>query len=231
MHANGPKGETGHPESWHGEAAHFVFRRAAVIVAHPDDETLWAGGLILAHPECDWTVIGLCRASDPDRAPKFHRALARLGAHGALGDLDDGPEQRPLAEGTVTEAVTALLPRSDAFDVVLTHSPRGEYTKHRRHEETGRAVASLWMAGLLNAKVLWLFAYEDGQRQYLPRAIPTAHWKQALSDGLWRAKRAIITDVYGFSAGSFEASTTPREEAFWCFESAAACRQWLEHSV
>ena len=30
-------------------------RRVAVIVAHPDDETLWAGGLLLAHPE--WTTF------------------------------------------------------------------------------------------------------------------------------------------------------------------------------
>jgi LmbE family N-acetylglucosaminyl deacetylase len=25
--------------------------KCAVIVAHPDDETLWAGGLMLMHPE------------------------------------------------------------------------------------------------------------------------------------------------------------------------------------
>src|ERR1039457_2443340 len=28
--------------------------RAAVVVAHPDDETLWCGGYILAHPEFLW---------------------------------------------------------------------------------------------------------------------------------------------------------------------------------
>jgi hypothetical protein len=216
--AAGPECET---------AAQFAFRTAAVIVAHPDDETLWAGGLILTHRECDWTVVGLCRKSDPDRAPKFRRALASLGASGMLGDLDDGPEQRPLAEGVVREAVAALIPASNVFDAVLTHSPRGEYTKHRRHEETGKAVASLWMAGLLAAKALWLFAYEDGQGQYPARAIPSAHWRQVLSAEVWQAKGAIITDVYGFSPSSFEASTTPREEAFWCFDSGAAYSGWL----
>ena len=46
-------------------------KNAAVIVAHPDDETLWTGGAILMHPEINWTVITLCRLSDPDRSPKF----------------------------------------------------------------------------------------------------------------------------------------------------------------
>ena len=56
--------------------------RAAVIVAHPDDETLWCGGTILLHPDWAWEVVSLCRASDPDRAPKFGRALDALGACG-----------------------------------------------------------------------------------------------------------------------------------------------------
>ena len=39
----------------------WPYRKAAVIVAHPDDETLWAGGTILMHPETKWTIIALCR--------------------------------------------------------------------------------------------------------------------------------------------------------------------------
>jgi len=31
--------------------------RCAVIVAHPDDETLWMGRTVLMHPECEWTII------------------------------------------------------------------------------------------------------------------------------------------------------------------------------
>jgi len=70
--------------------------RAAVVVAHPDDETLWCGGYILAHPEFDWRIVTLCRASDPDRAPKFRMVLERLGAVGVMADLDDEPGQVPL---------------------------------------------------------------------------------------------------------------------------------------
>jgi hypothetical protein len=46
---------------------------AAVIVAHPDDETLWAGGMILTHPGYNWFVASLCRKSDPI-VLKFYKA-------------------------------------------------------------------------------------------------------------------------------------------------------------
>jgi hypothetical protein len=83
--------------------------RAAVVVAHPDDEILWCGGYILAHPEVQWRIVTLCRASDPDRAPRFRRMLRQLGAEGDMGDLDDGSGQTPLRPGQAAETVARLL--------------------------------------------------------------------------------------------------------------------------
>jgi len=194
------------------------FRHCVVIVAHPDDETLWVGGTILMHPESEWTVITLCRKSDPDRAPRFFKALEGLHAAGIMGDLDDGPEQTPLDTRKVQATILELLP-SDRFDMIITHSPCGEYTRHRRHEETAKAVRALWKSKGLFAKELWMFAYEDGDGKYLPRAIDDADVKGKLPDEIWRKKYDIITNVYGFSPDSFEAKTTPKEEAFCCFKS------------
>ena len=73
----------------------------ALIVAHPDDETLWAGGLILQHPDWQWFIISLCRAKDENRAPKFSKVLAQFKAEGVMGDLNDSSEQNPLDDHEV----------------------------------------------------------------------------------------------------------------------------------
>lgn len=193
------------------------FKECAVIVAHPDDETLWVGGTILMHPDVKWTVITLCRKSDPDRAPKFFKALEKFGAEGAMGDLDDGPEQSPLAGGKIQDKILQLLP-SDRFDLIITHGLWGEYTRHLRHEETGKAVTSLWESGKLFSRQLYGFAYEDGGGKYPPRNIKEADICIKIPDDVWQKKYKIITGIYGFGADSFEAKATVREEAFWCFK-------------
>ena len=188
----------------------------AVIVAHPDDETLWCGGLMLMHPEVQWTVITLCRRSDTDRFRRFHKVMKKFGATGIMGDLDDGPEQIPLDWYEVRCAISELLP-SDNFDFIVTHSPHGEYTRHRRHEEVGRAVAYMWENEELLSKELWQFAYEDSNRQHSPQPIQNADLIIELPKEIWQIKHDIITTVYGFAPHGFEANAATKKEAFWCF--------------
>ena len=198
--------------------------RAAVVVAHPDDETLWCGGYILAHPQFLWRVVTLCRAMDADRAPKFRQVLQRFGAEGEMADLDDGPEQAPLPVELV-ETTAARLLAGDSYDLVLTHGPLGEYTRHLRHTECCRGMVELWRSRGLDTKRLWMFAYQDGGRAYLPRVRDDADRRDLLPDDIWIEKRRLIMELYGFLPGSWEAQTTPREEGFWCFDSAQAAVQ------
>jgi LmbE family N-acetylglucosaminyl deacetylase len=195
--------------------------RAAVVVAHPDDETLWCGGYILTHPEFLWRVVTLCRASDSDRAPKFRRVLQRLGASGEMADLDDGPDQAPLPVERVQATIVQLL-AGNSYDLILTHGPKGEYTRHLRHEECCRSVVELWRSGGIDTKRLWLFAYEDGDHAYLPQVRGHADWRNVLTEEIWLEKRRMITEIYGYGLDSWEARTTPREEGFWCFDSPRA---------
>jgi hypothetical protein len=91
--------------------------RNVVVVAHPDDETLWCGGLILKNPG-DWTIVCLTiPRRDPIRAWKFFTACERLGAKGQLF-----PGAEPLPN-------EAILPQIDvsAYNLLVTHGAKGEY--------------------------------------------------------------------------------------------------------
>lgn len=188
-----------------------------VIVAHPDDETLWAGGIMLEHPLNNWFIVCLCRASDRDRAARFKNALVLLKAQGVMGDLDDGPNQHPLDEKELEDEILRLLPCTH-FDLILTHDSVGEYTRHLRHEEVSKAVVTLWHDRKITANELWTFAYEDGNKAYFPKAIENATIFESLSEKIWLRKYKLITQTYGFPEDSWEAETTPLSEAFWQFK-------------
>jgi LmbE family N-acetylglucosaminyl deacetylase len=188
-------------------------KTALVIVAHPDDETLWSGGTILSHPEINWTILTLCRKSDPDRAPKFFKVAKQLGAKGFMADLDDGPDQKPLKQTDIQKTILSALSEK-SFDIILTHNLKGEYTRHLRHEETSQAVLGLWNDSKLKAKQLLLFAYEDGGGKYAPRPVENADIVIKLTKNVWQKKKDIIISSYGFSPDSFEAKAVSKVEAF-----------------
>ena len=62
----------------------------------------------------------------------------------------------------------------------------------------------------------------DGGRAYLPRIRDDADRRDLLTDDVWLEKRRLITDLYGFAPDSWKAQAAPREEGFWCFDSAQA---------
>ncbi|MGD0581462.1 MAG: PIG-L family deacetylase [Bacteroidales bacterium] len=192
-------------------------KTVAIIVAHPDDETLWCGGTILSNPEWNTFIVCLCRGNDKERAHRFFKALNCYGSKGIMGEIDDGPQQRPIDEEELNRAILHLLPPWH-FDLLITHSPCGEYTRHIRHEEISKAVIKLWHSGKLSASELWTFAYEDNNKKYYPRPVGNADIFHTLSEIIWQKKYNIITKTYGFDRGSFEAETTPVSESFWKYK-------------
>ena len=135
-----------------------------------------------------------------------------------MADLDDGPDQWPLADQEVESTVLKLLGTAPESDVLFTHGPQGEYTRHRRHEECHRAVVRLWRQGLIRARELWCFAYEDGGGTRLPQVREDADRRLLLPEPVWMEKRRIVRDIYGLTDESWEARALPKEEGFQCLD-------------
>jgi LmbE family N-acetylglucosaminyl deacetylase len=201
--------------------------KVMVLVAHPDDETIWAGGTLLMHGEWEVWVGTLCRGGDVDRSSKFMRLLSRLGARGKMANLDDGPAQTAIEPEEIRTVLRSMLP-AGAVDLVLTHAPGGEYTRHRRHEEVSRCVLEMWACGEIKSRELWLFAYDDDGGRRLPSADERAEILVELSEDVWTKKRDLLTEIYGFVPDSWEVRSTPRREAFYRLLVPDDARAWLE---
>ena len=87
--------------------------RRALVVAHPDDESIWFGGYVLANPG-DWTIF-CCSIPrvDPIRAWKFYAACEVLGVRGKVLPVTERPPNQPL--------MALHLLDLDPFDLIVTH--------------------------------------------------------------------------------------------------------------
>src|SRR3989344_4099177 len=124
-------------------------KRALVVVAHTDDETIWMGGKIMREKSWQWTVLSLCRSGDADRNPKFFRVMKELGVRAFISDMEDNHPEQPLV--SLDEGVKRVEPvaHDKRFDAVFTHGANGEYG-HKRHIETHKAVLGMAKDGMID---------------------------------------------------------------------------------
>ena len=107
--------------------------KRAIVVAHSDDEVLWAGGLPLRYPG-DWTIV-CCSTpvKELDRPAQFLEACATLGAKAKLYPDEDVSGKIPLKS---LDQVNL-----EDFDHIITHNKWGEYG-HPHHKQVHHYVVS-----------------------------------------------------------------------------------------
>ncbi len=190
-------------------------KKALVIIAHPDDETIWMGGTI-QRQKCHWTIFSLCRASDSDRAPKFKKVCALYNANCIIADLED-EKLAPLSISEISTLIKNNL-ENKKFDTIFTHGANGEYG-HRRHIEIRKSVAQLQKQNVLICRSLYSFAYELSDKLVPCTAMRIATPKKTntminLTKKELETKKKIIHEIYGFKKNSFEYLCCNKTESF-----------------
>lgn len=116
-------------------------------MAHPDDESVWAGGYLSRNPDTDVICCSVPHA-DPERCGDFFRACDVLGVRGwIVGGLSQNERLDP-------EPAKNLVRR---YDRIITHNRVGEYG-HGAHIQLHHAMKDLGVQ-------MWVFGYglADGE--------------------------------------------------------------------
>jgi len=184
-------------------------KKVLVIVAHPDDETIWMGGTLLANAnKWDLTIISLCRKDDKDRAPKFKKVCKILKARCFMSDLED-EKLNDIPAGEVIKRIKKYS--SKRYDHIFTHGKNGEYG-HKRHIDVNNAVEKMLKKKMILCEKIFFFSYtKKGKFCYANKKsdkfinLDKKHFKR---------KRYLIKNIYGFKENSFEYICCGGTEAF-----------------
>ncbi|MET9675946.1 PIG-L family deacetylase [Streptomyces sp. NPDC006482] len=117
------------------------------VFAHPDDESLLAGGVLAQFHAAgaDTAVVTATWAPNSRRAPELAEALAVLGAgaprllgYGDARNPEAAPDGPRLVDAPLDEAIGRLVAHLRDFrpDIVITHDALGQVTGHPDHVRT-----------------------------------------------------------------------------------------------
>lgn len=113
-----------------------------MIVAHPDDETLWGGAELLKD---DYLVVCITCGEQRNRSNEFKKVMQisnnkyiMLGIPDkTLGNRSDWKKHR----STIIKHLTKIVNHKD-WDLIVTHNPDGEYG-HEHHKMTNEMVQNI----------------------------------------------------------------------------------------
>ena len=129
--------------------------RKLMIVAHPDDETIWGGMHLL---QDDYFVVCITNGYNNERSEEFKKVLEATGSDGIIlnypDKVFDKRDDWELVMDNIIADIKTIIDRGD-WELIVTHNPKGEYG-HAHHKMTSAIVTGICERDDITEK-LWYF--------------------------------------------------------------------------
>lgn len=176
-----------------------------MIVAHPDDETLWGGSHLI---DSNYLVVCMSNGWYKKRSSDFERVMSQTGDSHIILDYPDvrrdwvtdgkyGYEMDlySTCKNAMQEDIEFLL-NYKKWDEVVTHNPNGEYGKFH-HQQVSNMVTAAFKKTLVGKSKLYYFGryYNKGEENPGDK----------ISEGNLQIKERLINEYQPTAKGAIEA--------------------------
>ncbi len=163
--------------------------KTAVVVAHPDDEILWAGGYLAAHPGTDVICCTIPQKA-PERLLAFLKVCRELLVNPIVLANAADVAGTPLCSVSLRYVQRFV---SAQYDQIITHNHVGEYG-HEHHIAVHRA---MWRTGI-PMKVFGYGITTDGESVdlELKRTLLTNYTTQPKCFKVWSEKFDLSKEAF-----------------------------------
>lgn len=160
-----------------------------MIVAHPDDETLWAGDHIRKNK---YLIICLTNGDNKTRKKEFMKTMELTGNYGIILNYPDNPKHIKSTWKNVKNSIQndiEYILNYKKWSGIVTHNPDGEYG-HIQHKFTSFLVTNECVK-LNNTDSLKYF-----EKFYKPNYILENNPKETLNEKDIQLKKKLMNNIY-----------------------------------